>query len=198
MSYPHPEQLIVLGAGLHSAGNPKPETIERALSTFHYFDEFGASAVVFSGGYSIHEPETGGGSSEAKVMAEIAIDKGLPEDLVMLEEGSTSTYRNFINSEPFLSQQLTGVITHARHMRRALYVGRKVLDVPLVGVESLGLHREDGAFGRNARLAIAKAMLVGVAPGEIDKVTSRITAAETVLGTLGPLMRQSFRRLHNA
>lgn len=66
--------------------------------------------------------------SEAKLMAEYAISKGIPAHHILLEEQARSTFENFRNVLPILKEYgFTDicVITNHFHMRRAYFFARK-------------------------------------------------------------------------
>lgn len=89
----HPDFIMVLGAGVPS-GKVTPllaGRIDRALGVWRGEVEAGRRPLlVMSGGQGPDEPV-----SEARAMADYALEQGVPEAALMLEDRSTTTRENF-------------------------------------------------------------------------------------------------------
>lgn len=176
-------QLLVLARGM-SDGEPSKPTRERALAAHAYWEQHGEDLgrVVFSGGYaSLRNFSVTDIPSEASVMAQIA---GLPDDIVRLEEHSNSTVENFIKSAELLDlKQPVGVLAHRVHMRRALFLGSRVMgDARLVPVlaEDYGASPENRISVGTEWLALAKDVinLAGVQSGDREVLKQRANRFE--------------------
>ncbi len=128
MSSPELSQFLVLGGGINENGDLGYLSIERAQRVAQYVGQVGANRVVFSGGTSWLETHDSTPRSEAEMMAEMAIDLGLPESIVECEDTSTNTLANIALSHDLLDdEQPVGIITHRFHMPRTLRIARKLL-----------------------------------------------------------------------
>ncbi|MHA6484004.1 YdcF family protein [Paenibacillus sp. strain BS8-2] len=137
----HADAGIILGAALWN-DRPSPALKERLDYALQLYEDGAVDVLILSGGH-------GGLSStlsEAEGMRNYLMDKGLPEDKLLLENKSTSTYQNLL-----FSMELGGasgvesflVITHDYHATRAqeiaAYVGYD--PVMVTGVRSRVLNR---------------------------------------------------------
>ena len=125
----HPDFIMVLGAGVPS-GKVTPllaGRIDRALGVWR--GEVGAGRrplLVMSGGQGPDEPV-----SEARAMADYALERGVPEAALVLEDRSTTTRENFqmstdlVRAEPRLGPEATGIaVTSNYHAMRAALLAR--------------------------------------------------------------------------
>lgn len=193
-----PRELMVLGRGLELNGRPTQLTRERAIAAAHYFDDFGVDHVVFSGGNSIlDDGRIATGSTEAQIMAEIAMDEGLPEHVVSLEPDSTTTLQNFVNSQELLTHpEGIGVVSHSDHMPRALWLGKMVLPgltmVPIEATLSTPSRRD--YMTETVNFMITRALMFGVKPGNVEALIARERAMTTV--ATSPLLLKLVRANH--
>ena len=120
----HPDFIMVLGAGVPS-GKVTPllaGRIDRALGVWRGEIKAGRRPLlVMSGGQGPDEPV-----SEARAMADYALEQGVPEAALVLEDHSTTTRENFqmstelVRAEPRLGPHATGVaVTSNYHAMRA-------------------------------------------------------------------------------
>ena len=120
----HPDFIMVLGAGVPS-GKVTPllaGRIDRALGVWRGEVDAGRRPLlVMSGGQGPDEPV-----SEARAMADYALEQGVPEAALVLEDHSTTTRENFqmstelVRAEPRLGPHATGVaVTSNYHAMRA-------------------------------------------------------------------------------
>lgn len=113
----HADAGIVLGAALWN-NKPSPALKERLEYAYELYESGVVDRLILSGGH-------GGLSStisEAEGMRDYLVDKGMPEDKLLLETEATSTYQNLVFSkllgeEAGVSSFL--VITHDYHTLRA-------------------------------------------------------------------------------
>jgi len=125
----HPDFIMVLGAGVPS-GKVTPllaGRIDRALGVWRGEVDAGRRPLlVMSGGQGPDEPV-----SEARAMAEYALEQGVPEAALVLEDRSTTTRENFqmstdlVRAEPRLGPEATGIaVTSNYHAMRAALLAR--------------------------------------------------------------------------
>lgn len=121
-----PDYIMVLGAGLR--GTKISSSLEERLkSTLEFNEEYPDVPIIVSGGQGKGED-----ISEAAAMKSYLINNGINEDLIIMEDKSTSTYENFLYTYELLKERIGAnqpkitVITNSFHMYRAKYLGEKV------------------------------------------------------------------------
>ncbi len=80
--------LVVLGNEPLDDATPTVDTVARVTKAVEFQKEHPASLLVFTGG------PTAGNTSEARMMADLAIAQGVPEKSIRLEEKARSTSQN--------------------------------------------------------------------------------------------------------
>lgn len=110
------DAIVVLGAAVWAGGKPSP-TLERRTRHAVAFHQRGlAPLIILSGGLGLHPP------TEAEAMAAICKDASVPDDVLLLEDCSTSTFDNVQFSADLLWQRDANsviVVTDRFHMPRA-------------------------------------------------------------------------------
>lgn len=125
--------VIVLGAGLNGE-TPTLVLAQRLDSALRYIAENPGTTVIVSGGQGTGETIT-----EAEGMKRYLVRHGIPEELVIKEEKSTSTYENMVFSKKLYERELgTGlnrvmIITNDFHMFRSKLLARRA------GLEPYGI-----------------------------------------------------------
>jgi uncharacterized SAM-binding protein YcdF (DUF218 family) len=119
------DAVIVLGAGLR--GETPSLTLRNRLDrALDYYEKNPDCIIVVTGGQGQGEDIT-----EALAMERYLVAHGVPEEKIIKEELSTSTYENFENarlllSERFLGDYSTVIITNDFHILRAVSTAKKV------------------------------------------------------------------------
>lgn len=121
------DYIIVLGAGLN--GNKLSSSLRlRLISTIEFHKSHSNTKIVVSGGQGAGED-----LSEALAMKNFLVSKGIPENLIIMEDKSTSTYENFTYSKNILEKECINykpievtVITNNFHMFRAKLIGERI------------------------------------------------------------------------
>ncbi|RIX53592.1 YdcF family protein [Paenibacillus nanensis] len=135
-SYPPADAGIVLGAALWN-DRPSPALKERLDAALALLEDGTVKTLVLSGGH-------GGRSStlsEAEGMRNYLLEKGAPEDKLLLETKATSTFQNLVYSRDLAEEQGLRtflVITHDYHASRAGEIANyaKIETVGVAGVKS--------------------------------------------------------------
>lgn len=136
--------IMVLGAGIFTEQvTPMlAERLNRAINVYHSQ----AKPVYFlvSGGQGLDEPIT-----EALAMKRYLIAKGIPEDIILMENQSTNTYTNFLYSKPiiethFKRQSQLICVTSQFHILRSLRLAEKLG----LKFEGIGSHTPYHFFSR--------------------------------------------------
>ncbi len=112
------DAVILLGGGTHDS-KPKEELKRRLDAAVRYHQKNPDALIVVSGGTDKDEV-----LSEAEIMKNYLVEKGLPEARILLEEQSTSTNENLRFSKELLQQHLGDdfsvcFISSAYHLYRA-------------------------------------------------------------------------------
>ncbi len=112
------EVVIVLGKGLDGDKVP-PDLANRLDKAVEYHQKNPDALIVVSGGKGPDEK-----ISEALAMEKYLIDKGIPSDIIIKEDKSTSTQENFAFSSDIISEKIgddysAALITNNFHVYRA-------------------------------------------------------------------------------
>jgi uncharacterized SAM-binding protein YcdF (DUF218 family) len=88
-----PQIMIILGCRVMPWGDPSILLQDRLNTAVEYLAEHPGMTVVVSGGQGDDEPDT-----EANVMKNILLEKGIPEETILVDNWSYSTWQNLRNS----------------------------------------------------------------------------------------------------
>lgn len=118
------DAVIVLGAGLHGK-TPSLPLAMRLDAAERYYEKNPGVLIVVSGGQGFQED-----ISEADAMKNYLISRGVPEENIVKEDKSTSTFENMTFSKKILDERLGGgyscvVITNNFHIYRAVQIARR-------------------------------------------------------------------------
>jgi uncharacterized SAM-binding protein YcdF (DUF218 family) len=143
-SRPIPEDaaaVAVAGASVHAGGRPSPALLARTTRAVQVFRRTEARTLAFTGGLGDEPP------AEAEVAERIAIAQGVPRDVMLREERSTSTEENASELFEMLGDVHLVVVTDRYHVLRCERVfGRYFSDVQVVGSVSPRWTRMRGAL----------------------------------------------------
>ena len=125
--------VIVLGAGLRgeSVGGPLARRLDASIAYFHQNPE---AYIIVTGGLGVGAPIT-----EAEAMFRYLTERGIPEERILKEDKSTSTYENLLFAKEILDQQFpegysSVLITNDFHIYRAVRTANQVgLEVSRIG-----------------------------------------------------------------
>jgi uncharacterized SAM-binding protein YcdF (DUF218 family) len=112
--------IVVLGAAVWADG-PSPTLTRRCLHAAKLWHAGGFDAIIVCGGLGQVPP------SEATAMARILHDAGVSEDVVHLEDQSTTTFENLTFAREILSELRCTkimIVTDGYHRPRARLVAR--------------------------------------------------------------------------
>ena len=120
------DTIIVLGSGLQD-GDKLSYVLTRRLETaLEYHKKNPSTPIILSGGQGHDEL-----LSEAQAMKNYLISKGIPENILFLEDKSTSTKENIIFSKEIIkkndfSTDKIGIITNDYHSFRSNHLSKKL------------------------------------------------------------------------
>ncbi|RXT05216.1 YdcF family protein [Ammoniphilus sp. CFH 90114] len=114
--------LIVLGAAVWN-GKPSPAMRERLDVAIELYQNGMAPRIIVSGGVGRGE------YSEAEVMRDYLAKQGVPQEDVLIEDRSTSTWENLTFSQDVMKNhglKSSIIVTHGFHTYRALMMARDI------------------------------------------------------------------------
>ncbi len=151
-----PQYAIVLGAKVNGT-QPSKSLRYRLEAAYDYAQKYPDVILVLSGGRGPDEE-----ISEGAAMAEYLTARGLPMERLIVEDQSTSTYENLVNSQRLLPSGTSAVtlITSDYHVARAGMLAQKAGwdwdAVPAQTPQSVKMKT-----GIRERLALLKTWVVG-------------------------------------
>ena len=118
---PELDYLIVLGAQVRKSG-PTRSLKYRLDAAYDYMIANEHTRCVVSGGQGCNEPD-----SEARIMCDYLVSKGISADRILLEDKSVNTMENIRNSSAFLNKEVdhVGIVTNNFHVFRAMHLSRR-------------------------------------------------------------------------
>jgi hypothetical protein len=130
--------IVVLGQSLNPDGNPPPtllSRIETAATAWRESHTTSPPTIILSGGDPANT-----GKSEAKIMEELLLLRGVPQEFIILEEKSQNTIQNAHFCLPLL--QNLGVdqiilVTSDFHLPRASYLFEAYFSFKQVQVDQM-------------------------------------------------------------
>lgn len=127
----HADAIIVLGSAVYPGERPSPSLTARTRQAITLYRAGYAPHLIFSGGLGYNPP------SEAEAMRRLALNAGVPEDVITLEDQSHSTEANLANSQAIMSARgwrTALVVSAPYHLLRAELVahdlGMNVIGAP--------------------------------------------------------------------
>ena len=110
------DAILILGHRLEKDGSPSEDQIRRIDRAAAYWKENNASIVMPCGGLTPGQKQT-----EAEVMRTMLIARGVPEQVIRLEDRSRITIENVRNARALLGEgKKVALVTSDYHLERAL------------------------------------------------------------------------------
>lgn len=115
------DYIIVLGALVYE-DRPSSILAARLDSAIEYLNENPKTMCIVSGGQGSNEP-----FSEAYGMKRYLLQKGIPEERILMEDQSENTIQNIVNCKEIIGDMnaSVGVVTSNFHVYRALKLAKK-------------------------------------------------------------------------
>jgi len=110
------DAVVILGALVEPDGSAGPDLAERTLHGVRLFQRGLAPYIICTGGYS------GDRLSAAAVARDLAVSQGVPEDKVLLAEGSMTTREDAASTRDLMFSrgwQTAILVSHPLHLERA-------------------------------------------------------------------------------
>ena len=114
------DRVIVLGLALEN-GQPAADLLSRLDTAQRYLESHPEAQLILTGGNADES-----GRTEAAVMRDILVGRGVPEDRLILEDQAATTKENFANTARMLSgDEPVLLISSNYHMDRAVRTARQ-------------------------------------------------------------------------
>ena len=126
--------IIVLGARVRPDGTLSDSLRYRCEAALAAWQQGLAAQVIVCGARGSDEPV-----SEAEAMRGWLVEQGMPEENIVLEDGSYNTEQNLQNAQALMRErgwESAIVVTSDYHLERALWIARDV------GIEASGIAAE--------------------------------------------------------
>jgi uncharacterized SAM-binding protein YcdF (DUF218 family) len=108
--------VIVLGCQVYPDRVPSHSLVQRLNAAVQYLNEHPRVSVIVSGAQGDDEP-----CPEAEVMREMLIERGVPEEIIHLEDRSRITIENILNAKALLGEgKNIALVSSDYHVERAL------------------------------------------------------------------------------
>ena len=132
------DAIVVLGAAAYDAV-PSPVFKARIEHGLDLYREGLAGTLIFTGGYG------GGGArfAESQVARRYAIRAGIPQDAILIESASQTTYQNLLEARRLMLEhglKRVIVVSDPLHMARALRLCRQL------GIDAVGSPTPNSRF----------------------------------------------------
>jgi len=115
--------IIVLGAAVWPHEQAGPSLKARTERAIELYRDSHAPYLILSGGLGRHPPE------EAEVMRRLAVEAGIPSNVLFLERESHSTWENLLGASEIMHQEgwdTALVVSDPFHMRRSLLMASDI------------------------------------------------------------------------
>lgn len=132
---------IVLGAGT-SEGKISYVFEQRIMHAIDLYKHNKVSMIIFTGGYG-----KGQTLSDSRAAKNFAVQKGMPEDRILIEESSTITYSNVKNAKKVMDKnhlQTALLVSDPYHMKRAMDMCKKINIKALPSPTPTTMYRSNG------------------------------------------------------
>lgn len=129
--------IIVLGSAVWPDEQPSPSLRARTERAIELYRDGYASHLILSGGLGRHPPE------EAEVMRRLAVEVGIPRDVLILDREAHSTRESLLHAREIMRERAwdtTLIVSDPFHMKRSLLMagdiglaayGSPALDSPI-------------------------------------------------------------------
>ena len=176
--------IITLGLQLDRFGNPTPELEQRVDKAVRLFKGNLAPILIMSGAYCFSAKDRPA-KTEAAVMAEIAMQRDVPPEAILVESQAVDTISNALQVKEIIKNGFghwrdLALVTSGSHMPRALFIFKHVMgpdyDITPEASDEVTVPSNYEALA----LRTAQTIFEDVAPG--DDMTIRTRLANVIPG----------------
>ena len=121
--------ILILGSAVWPNEQPSPSLRARTERAIELYQHGYAPYLLLSGGLGRYPPE------EAEVMRRLAVEAGIPQEALILDQEAHSTWESMEQAQEILEQQgwqTAIIVSDPFHIQRALLMAREV------GIEAYG------------------------------------------------------------
>ena len=145
-----PDAILILGARVLGTSKetalPSRVLQARLDVAIPYIKQHPETPVIVSGGQGADEPAT-----EAAVMKQYLLNKGVPEKQILLENRATRTKENIVNSQKLFSFKRLVIVTSDFHMYRSQLLAKRAGISNVSGITAASSFPKDiKNFGRES------------------------------------------------
>lgn len=130
---------IVFGAGINRDLQPTKVLKDRLDKTIQLYEQGQLDHIILSGGEARM-------SNESIIMRNYLVNKGIPEDILSVDEGGVSTYDTLQRAQSSFNVQQAVLITQRFHLPRAL------ASAEMLGMDVIGIPADTQKFRFNSLL----------------------------------------------
>jgi len=115
--------IIVLGSAVWPNEQPSPSLRARTERAIELYRDGYASHLILSGGLGRHPPE------EAEVMRRLAVEAGIPDEVLVLDEEARSTRESLVRGREIMQQggwDTAIIVSDPFHMKRSLLMAEDI------------------------------------------------------------------------
>lgn len=126
--------IIVLGSAVWPNEQPSPSLRARTERAIELYRDGYASHLILSGGLGRHPPE------EAEVMRRLAVEAGIPDEVLVLDEEARSTRESLVRGREIMQQggwDTAIIVSDPFHMKRSLLMAEDI-GITAYGSPALG------------------------------------------------------------
>ncbi len=141
------DAIVVLGAGVRDDGSPSDMLYDRIYCAYEIYKAGICDKIIMSG-------DRTGDYDEPGVMKKTAIELGVDEEHIILDEKGFSTYETVTRAKEVFGVKKAIFVTQEYHLGRTLFIARSV------GIDALGVGADYrtyiGQTYRDLREAVAR------------------------------------------
>lgn len=144
---PEYEAIVVLGAGVKDDGTPSAMLYDRIYCAYELYAAGICNKIIMSGDHT-------GNYDEPGTMKKVAIELGVPEENILIDEKGFSTGETISRVFDIFNIQKAIFVTQEYHLGRTLYISR-TYNIEAIGV-SADYRSYSGQIFREIREVIAR------------------------------------------
>lgn len=151
------EYVIILGAKVKPGGVPSLSLKNRLDVAADYLHAYPHVKAIVSGGQGEDEDRT-----EASVMYDYLVNKGIAADRIIQEDQSTSTYENLAFAKQLIPKEIKSmtIVSNDFHLKRATMLASKLeLETDVLAAKTPKVVEQKSRL--RERLALVKTYIVG-------------------------------------
>jgi hypothetical protein len=176
--------IMVPGRGIDVDGVASADTLARADAAYQYYDKHGneVERIVLSGAYSSAMPNPPADAwTEAERMYDYLAERKVPKGIMRIEDASTDTFENFINSierghlqrAEFSTARQLGIVAGRAHFRRCREIGQAGLVAQSGAFRHIDVPSERSLFDtvqEAGAFMLTRYVLRGIVPGNLEQL----------------------------